>query len=203
MNRIQHRFAYLPTWEGPSESMNYSSVAIADRIVAAITAIGGTVQIKLHPSTGSRLVEQHALEKSEAFSALRSHAVHIFPRTYSANHLMAESDFCVTDVSSVVSDWILRDKPLFAYRPRSKGRTAQGRYDLRDYCYTFETAEELSADLQRVILSGDDYKRQFRREVSEYLVSREASLSNEFAVQLRHACSLRPAPAGAESPSPE
>ncbi len=179
-------FAYLPTWEGSREEINYASVPMTEAIAGSVSEIGGVMRVKFHPSNGARLKKFRDLESELATSAVFGDGRNeIVERKFSAASLMDECDYCITDVSSIISDWIVRDRPLFVYRP-SNVVLSQSAFPLESYCYTFRTIKELQADFKRVILDKDDYKGEERTKASNYLVSRSATMSNEFARRARY-----------------
>ncbi|WP_421594175.1 CDP-glycerol glycerophosphotransferase family protein [Shinella sp. M27] len=178
---LEPAFAYLPTWEGSREEINYASVPMTEAIAGSVAEIGGVMRVKFHPSNGARLKKFRDLEtkliKSPLFSEGRNEVVQ---RKFPAPSLMDACDYCITDVSSIISDWIVRDRPIFVYKPVNVV-LSQSAFPLESYCYTFRTIEELQGNFKRVILDKDDYKAEERTKASNYLVSRTATMSNEFA----------------------
>jgi hypothetical protein len=181
-------FAYLPTWEGPRDDIDYSSVGIAEEIAREILGVGGEVKAKFHPSTGARVTDFRRIEtllaKTSTFVASANELV---DRTYSAPMLMESCDYCVTDVSSIISDWVIRDRPIFVFKP-IQAKVTQSRFPIDTYCYTFSSISELRTELARVVQNGDDYKREARRLAANYIVSPEATIKGEFTRVLRSLC---------------
>ena len=185
---VRPTFAFLPTWEGAREEINYTSAHLTEGLAKCIEGIGGIMRAKYHPSTGHRLRKLKSLEKdlrkSQQFGKGRSEIV---GREEAATALMDGSDFCVTDVSSIVSDWIVRDRPLFVYIP-SDVATSTSKFPIESYSYTFRSVEEFASEISRVVVDEDDYKRDQRRKAADYLISREATTSDAFGNRARLLC---------------
>jgi hypothetical protein len=117
---------YAPTWEGATESMNYTSVpGFGVRLVSDLIAAGFRVVYKPHPRviTGSRPVaEAHraivqTIERANAVAADDPHVVELAAQILA---LFPTCDVLISDVSSVANDWLyLRpDAPLWICDPR-------------------------------------------------------------------------------------
>jgi hypothetical protein len=169
---------YLPTWEGNLEEADYSSLSIARDIIEAIACISDAVTVKFHPSSGWRRTEFNA----DRFDGLPEN-VALASRTISPLQIMQTSAFCVADVSSIVTDWVVTGRPIFLFdagKPR-----LQTRIPLEQYCYVFRSADELKLLLQEVIVEGNDHLHAARDAASHYLVSRSETLSDRFQAALK------------------
>lgn len=180
-------FAFLPTWEGPFDDVNYSSSSMIGEITNAVRSVGGELRVKFHPSTGARITANAKLESVLSEDPTFAEDVQFISRSVPAAEVMGASDYCITDVSSIISDWIFRDRPIFVFKPEGM-EVSQSRYPLETYCYTFKTADELALEIDRVVKKGDDYKRHLRQEAANYLVSREATEGAFFINRYRLLC---------------
>lgn len=163
---------YLPTWEGPNEGSNYSSIAICPEMVEVARELGISLAAKLHPSTGFRDKRYANLE-----TELSTLGVSVAPRSRNAIDLMETAAFCITDISSIVSDWMISRRPVFVYvSPLVDRRTVP----IHKYAYVFSDAGEFLQLLQRVVIDGDDFLKDSRITASEYLVSNSATITDEF-----------------------
>lgn len=111
---------YAPTWTGNGKMTNFSSMYIADRILTALLEAGVDVVFRPHPVFlrdaywAQRLTELNAILQADhddpstpGRHAWGEEAV----RGWSVAECMNRSDALVSDVSSVVSDWLASAKP--------------------------------------------------------------------------------------------
>ncbi len=120
---------YAPTWEGPTEAMNYTSVPVfGPRLVAALVGSGEyRIVYKPHPrvASGSHEVAQAhqrilgALNGANA--ALAAADRHVIELEAPILSLFPSCDVMLSDVSSVALDWLyLRtEAPLWIIDPRN------------------------------------------------------------------------------------
>lgn len=170
-------FCYLPTWEGAGASPAVSSLSIATEVMGALSSRGAALA-KFHPATGVRISEYQSLEakcNELGFSVLE--------RARPITNVMAEAHFCVTDISSVISDWLVTKRPVFVYVPEHM-RNDSERLPILRYAYAYSSIEELERHLDRV-LRGFDPLSDARETASEYLVSSNATRSGEFIRAVR------------------
>lgn len=180
-------FAYLPTWEGPRADNNYSSVAMINDIIAAVKSLNGSIHVKFHPSTGARNIADRKIENRLSKLRIFDSKVALEDRHFSAAEIMNKCDYCITDVSSIVSDWVVRDKPIFVFKPKNI-EVSKSSYSIDKYSYMYSSKEELVAEMTRVIRDGDDYKKEARKNALNYLVSTDATRSQAFLKQIRSVC---------------
>jgi hypothetical protein len=113
---------YAPTWEGVNHDQEYSSVsAVGVRIVEALLAADPPVRIvfKAHPFTGQRDAKYRAVLTRIAGllddAAARTGVDHRVVKGGSINEWFNRSTALVTDVSSVVSDFLASEKPYAVF----------------------------------------------------------------------------------------
>jgi CDP-Glycerol:Poly(glycerophosphate) glycerophosphotransferase len=105
---------YAPTWEGFFDEADYSSVApMGVRIVETAIASGARVLFKPHPLTGHRLpAASKARAEIEAALAKAGNGNTVVPpgpdSLYTAFN---EADVLVSDISSVITDFLASRKP--------------------------------------------------------------------------------------------
>lgn len=107
------RILYAPTWEGFVDEVNYSSVN--ELGLQLLTQLVGSkkyeIVFKPHPYTGTRRAEQKSY-----LSAIRSfckqNGVVIKESLDSIHECMNNSDLLITDISSVLNDYLITDKPI-------------------------------------------------------------------------------------------
>ncbi len=112
---------YAPTWEGWTQDLNQSSVLpMGVEIVRTLLATPGIrVVYKPHPLTGT--VDPAAGAASEAIARLITAAgarhLYVGDNSRALYDLFNESDALISDVSSVVSDYLRSEKPYFVTNP--------------------------------------------------------------------------------------
>lgn len=117
---------YAPTWEGVNLDQEYSSVAaVGEQIVAELLAAEPAVRVvfKAHPFTGQRDAKYRAvLGRIAAMiddAADRTGIDHRVVKGGAINEWFNRSTALVTDVSSVVSDFLASEKPYAVFNHTS------------------------------------------------------------------------------------
>ena len=111
---------YAPTWEGFYSAWSYSSLqSMGERIVSGLLALDGVrVLVKPHPASGS-VDRSYGRAATRVVAAVRSagsphRVVDGLTGLYEAFN---EADLLVTDVSSVVTDFLWSGKPYVMTNP--------------------------------------------------------------------------------------
>jgi len=166
------KILYLPTWEGSNYKNDYSSVRFAKQLLG-ICSTCATVHAKLHPFTGNR---DKGISDSESLldSAFKGDLkVSIIPSRVPLVDILDGYNFFVCDISSVVTECLALDAPIFLFYPKDvEIEIAASNIKFDDYCYVFSNLDELESMLNRV-LSGDDFKKAKRREAIDYFIGLE------------------------------
>ncbi|MDP9405919.1 MAG: CDP-glycerol glycerophosphotransferase family protein, partial [Actinomycetota bacterium] len=119
------RVLYAPTWEGAYEESNYSSlevmgVEIVRRIIAERPDWG--IVFKPHPATGKQ--RSGILRAKREVEALLRDAPnaerHLLagPARMSVYDCFHETDVLISDISSVVTDFLVTDRPVLVSNPK-------------------------------------------------------------------------------------
>ncbi|MGC1213002.1 MAG: CDP-glycerol glycerophosphotransferase family protein [Micromonospora sp.] len=177
---------YAPTWEGWLDDDPYhtSLVQMGERIVSGLLAAGGVrVIYKPHPLTGSRSKKAAAVHDrivariraaggdTDATSLDGTAHLVVTGRTPALFDCFNATDLLVSDVSSVVSDFVQSGRPYVVANP--------GDLPEDEFRRTFPTARAaylLSSDcgeLEKIVAvtrAGDDPMIEARRELKEYLL---------------------------------
>ena len=96
---------YAPTWEGAQPSMNYSSLTtMGEEIVSQLQAAGFLVVFRPHPRTGIS-------DRNYATVAQRLQAI-TEPHQHNLIDDFNLADVLITDISSVVIDWLATERPV-------------------------------------------------------------------------------------------
>jgi CDP-Glycerol:Poly(glycerophosphate) glycerophosphotransferase len=165
---------YAPTWEGYSDSTNYSSLDEAGRQLAAslpeLTKRGIKLIIRPHPKFGAgRIVDRSGVERIVAAGA-------ILGQDKLADFRAA--DLMISDISGVTAEWLLTEKPSII--PTSDRLTGIGRSPSRiereyPWMYQWDSArEDLSTLLDRI--QTEDPLRSARRSASRSMYRGHRSL---------------------------
>jgi hypothetical protein len=116
---------YAPTWEGNFDDVDYSSVApMGELLVDTLLdpALGVRVLFKAHPATGSRLAkaaEVRAHVERRIREAGGDHEV-VGSAPNALYDSFNEADVLVSDISSVVADFLASRKPYLVTNPRRR-----------------------------------------------------------------------------------
>ena len=165
---------YAPTWEGWTDDPTATSVtSMGPDIVRTVMAAPGTrIIYKPHPLTGT--VDPSARRASEAIVALLSgtgpeHEV-VLGAERSLYDCFDESDALVSDISSVVSDYLASEKPYFVANTAAQDEdTFRAQNPSAAAAYLFGPgAEGLANGLAAA--RSDDPMRVRRHEVRVYLL---------------------------------
>lgn len=162
---------YLPTWEGGVARHGYSSVPLCEEIISlVIKYTDSRVDIKWHPASGylDPQMRKNITRIEKKFSS--SDKVDFVRRECNLVDVIGRYNYFICDVSSVVTDCLIVDMPIFVYIPRREGLVmASSNMSYEDYCYVFESPEELAPLFSRVLF-GDDFKAEKRAEAREYFI---------------------------------
>lgn len=102
---------YAPTWEGGHETLSYGSVASHGlSIVKSLIGAGFRVVYRPHPLIGQRVAKH-----GEADNEIRRYLKFLKSHEVSSGRTLAQdfegADLLISDVSSVVNDWLVTGKP--------------------------------------------------------------------------------------------
>jgi len=168
---------YAPTWEGFFDEADYSSVSrMGERIVRAVLDSGAVLRFKPHPLTGHRLPSakkaRHAIEDLLARTGEGSGVVPSTPDALYA--AFNEADVLISDISSVITDFLASRKPYLVTNPRDIPDA-----EFRALFPSAGAAELLGTDLATLPgaladAAGADPRRAARDALAEYLLGAEA-----------------------------
>ena len=124
-DREPTRVLYAPTWEGMYEEVNYSSLEVAGaQMIGAVLSERPDIAVifKPHPSTGTwrrellaaqRRVEQLLRQSPDS----DRHIIVTAESALSLNDCLAMSDVLISDISSVVTDFLHTERPIIVSNP--------------------------------------------------------------------------------------
>ncbi|MER5455125.1 CDP-glycerol glycerophosphotransferase family protein [Micromonospora sp. NPDC002389] len=197
---------YAPTWEGWLDDDPYhtSLMLMGERIVAALLATRPAVRLiyKPHPLTGTRskqakAVHQRIVERIRAAGGDvdaagldgPAHRV-VTGRVPALFDCFNETDLLISDVSSVVSDFVQSQRPYVVANPAGLPED-----EFRRTFPTSRAAYLLAADcgeLEKIVAvtrAGDDPMTEARRELKTYLLGpAEANPMDRFAEEIGRLC---------------
>ena len=150
---------YAPTWEGGVEATDYSSVGSfsIEMLELLATRIDLKVKLKPHPMTGSvSSIARNAMHQMRKISS-RVPNIELVDQTETIHDAMNWSDIMITDVSAVLTDYLVTGKPValcghFA-RGRSPAEIAE-EFPISEATYLIETAGDI-VDVLTAVKNGD------------------------------------------------
>ncbi|GIJ09595.1 CDP-glycerol glycerophosphotransferase family protein [Micromonospora andamanensis] len=197
---------YAPTWEGWLDDDPYhtSLVLMGERIVAGLLAVRPAVRLvyKPHPLTGSRSKQAKAVH-DRIVAMIRAaggdvdasnldgpaHRV-VTGRVPALFDCFNQTDLLVSDVSSVVSDFVQSQRPYVVANPAGLPED-----EFRRSFPTSRAAYLLAADcgeLEKIVAvtrAGDDPMTEARRELKTYLLGpADANPMDRFAEEIGRLC---------------
>lgn len=167
---------YAPTWWHADDATNVSSLPVADALIETLLERGCTVVFRRHfarlqhPDAEDRIAWIDARLEAAAADTGRPHRFGLEPRLVPMAQLFNEVDALVSDVSSVVVDFMASDKPYAMYAAqyddpeafRAAHPSADGAYvvsrDLHDLGPAFDD------------LLGDDPRATVRHDRADYFL---------------------------------
>lgn len=162
---------YAPTWTGNSSDVNYSSLAIGEKIVKALLARGATVILRAHPYTARNPASAQQLTRLEQLLAADGGRRHRWGAAASTEMSVFDcinaADVLISDVSAVASDWLFSDKPFATTDMQREGKHFAETFPLSQAAYVLDhKASNVDDVLDRML--GADPLAQVRREMKTY-----------------------------------
>lgn len=175
---------YAPTWHGLDPTVNFSSLEQGPKIVDALLERGVRVVFRPHPlSYRWRIRRAVVMQIRRTLKAHRDAGgpSHVFGRRADVEWSVADctnaSDALISDVSSVVSDWLQSEKPYSMTAMRSSVEEFREEYPIAQTAYVLrgdlENLDEVLDDLlvhDRLAAARSERKRyvlgEFRGEES-------------------------------------
>ena len=157
------KILYAPTWEGDFEATNYCSVSPFGAEMLEMLGKQSDLQIKLkpHPMTGSASpVARNAMQQMLEISKLVPN-IELIDQNEDIYDVMNWSDMMICDVSAVLADYLVTEKPIalcvhFA-RKRSRASLAM-EYPLSEAAYLLKTPGDI-VDVLTAVMNGDPRKK--------------------------------------------
>lgn len=179
---------YLPTWEGGYEENNYSSAYLSPIILSEVSSkYQSNIIAKYHPATGTRDPALHTVKNTlnELFLG-KDQDLEIMNKLVPVSSFIASGDAFICDISAVVSECISTLAPIFLYKPADRQVIlSNSNMDYSEYTYVFSSIEELMVQLEDVFVHGNDPLAELRYKALDYLLTIDATVSNEFFKQLK------------------
>ena len=169
---------YAPTWAGFMADSNYSSLPHGPQIVAALLAAGCTVVFRPHPHTQKSAVLAAARDRiyelldSDAAATGRQHVVRErAERELSLVECFNMSDALVSDVSSVVPDFLYSGKPFALVAVRASLEQFAADNPVSTAAYVIDDRMTNLDDQVRLMLGADPLAPERQRVREHYLGS--------------------------------
>jgi hypothetical protein len=134
-DQAPHRVFYAPTWQGISADVDFSSLKCGVDIVRALLARGATIVFRPHPfSYNTRRYRSivRAIHRLLAADRKRTGREHVWgdqaDKTWTVVDCANHADALISDVSSVVSDFLQSEKPYVMTSMRSSVEDFRAEY---------------------------------------------------------------------------
>jgi hypothetical protein len=169
------RVLYAPTWYGYLEDSRYSSLPIGAKIVQALVECGCVLIFRPHPwawRTPSLASAARDIDGLLAADAARTGRSHIFGTAAMASGILDmfnEVDALISDVSSVIPDFLYSEKPFVLTSMVAEMTSAEFLADFPLARAGYVLASDLS-NLDSVLrqLLGEDPALELRRQLKTY-----------------------------------
>ncbi|WP_111718556.1 CDP-glycerol glycerophosphotransferase family protein [Homoserinimonas sp. OAct 916] len=165
---------YAPTWAGHNADSDYSSLPVGYGIVEGLVKRGCTVIFRSHPYT--RRNKAHAAEADRIQSLLAQDAAatgrphrwgEAAEKTLGMTECFNAADALISDVSSVVPDFLYSEKPFAMASMTASIATFVDEFPIARVAYLFDRQlENLEAQLD--LLLGTDPLKQQRHALKSY-----------------------------------
>jgi len=144
------------------------------------------IKVKLHPLLGQRekILEIFSESLKKLFTE-KSMKAEVYPKDKPVEDLIKGSNVFICDISAVVSESLAGNGPIFVYIPKDNSiKLSQSNMSFEDYTYTFSTIDELMEKFTQVVIEGNDYMANNRKEAMEYILGYEETLNDGFIKEL-------------------
>ena len=167
---------YAPTWRGHVEETMLHSLPVGERIVSALLARGATVIFRPHPFSydfpddAATIARMKALLEADRRKTGRPHLWGTAAeKDRSILDCINDSDAMVSDVSSVVSDYLFSSKPFAMVAVPAEPEAFIAEYPIAQASYVIRgDLADLDAQLER-LLGADPLARQRADIRADYL----------------------------------
>jgi len=186
---------YAPTWEGFDAMSNYNSVAklAFDIIQEIVNHTEYDILFKPHPLTGT--VRSDLRNKlADIQSLLLKTGRGCYIREENILEVMNRSDVLITDISSVMNDFLATEKPYIVTNPSAIPTTSfENQFPTTRGGYILHNATEITAILDDIILK--DPKKHEREQMKKYSLgdfqcSALDKFKNEISADYENGCCL-------------
>ncbi len=160
------RILFAPTWEGFVEEANYASInEYGLRLLTTLAADGRfKVAFKPHPYTGKAKPNAEGVYLKRMTEAANKSGVQIIPAGRPIFDCMNDSDLMITDVSSVLNDYLYTLKPMILTNPRGEEHDSlRANFPSSAATYVLDQGEDIVKLIDRI--AADDFMFAKRREV--------------------------------------
>ncbi|MBW9206486.1 CDP-glycerol glycerophosphotransferase family protein [Mumia sp. zg.B17] len=167
---------YAPTWRGHVDETAYHSLPIGTEIVAALLEREATVVFRPHPfsyrfETDTETIRTiHQMLREDAERTGRQHVYgHRAEREMSVFDCINAADAMVSDVSSVVVDWLFSGKPFAMTAMTENGRDFVAHYPIAAASYVIEGDASTLPQALDAMLGSDPLALERRAVREDYL----------------------------------
>jgi len=179
----QINILYLSTWEGAFIEQDYTSIYILKNILTKFNEEKNIdkFHMKFHPFVGKRDKKLNNYVTELLNLKLESINTEIMKNISINNLLNHNYNVFICDISAVITEVLICNKPIFVYIPNDKNiKTSKSKMEYKDYTYIFSSTEELIEKFNKIIIEGNDYLKSKREEALEYILGKNETLNKVF-----------------------
>lgn len=173
---VRPRVLYAPTWAGFTADAQYSSLVWASPLIESLITRGCDVVFRPHPyayrspalaAACTQIINQLRADPSEA-------ANHIYgdqaERVWSISDCFNNSDALISDVSSVVADYLYSGKPLGMFAVHARHEDFVAEFPLAEAAYVLQVSGDEIVSLEQTLddLLTTDPLAEARRKLRAY-----------------------------------
>lgn len=171
---------YSPTWSGFYDDSDYSSLSAGPAIVQALLDRGCTVIFRPHPyarrhkgnlRSCGQIIE--LLEQDKAASGREHLYGEVAETTLSVFDCFNAADAMISDVSSVVSDFLISSKPFAMAAVSAHGEAFVDEFPMARAAYVIDVHKKQAENVAEIVgqMLSEDPKAEIRRSLRDYYLS--------------------------------
>lgn len=179
VNKKVKSVLYAPTWHGDIEAFDYTSLYKGRTIVKALLDSNIRVIFRPHPNSAlSPVLKEEIREINELLenSSSRTGVEHIYGGASQVDMSIYDcfniSDAMISDVSSVISDYLYANKPIVLISMKDNKDDFIKRYPVSRAAYVFDDSLDGYPQLIKELASGNDEMKRVRSMYRDRYLSR-------------------------------
>lgn len=164
---------YAPTWEGFVEEANYTSISeYGLNLIKSLEVLsnhGIKIYFKPHPFTS--ITKRNNIQKyySEIIDTVKKSQIEFIDKNNSIYDYMNNCDLMITDISSVISDFLYTQKPMILTNPKKYSQeTLNNDFQSTKALYILNNPANINDLLIKI--EQNDYLKNMRIDMKNYIL---------------------------------